>query len=100
MSLLTNREWLIKGNWYAPQEYLQGFKSVKAVELTQTSSSAGDWDGIIFQVVKNKCFVIPFSQENNYPREGFKVYTGDVICKTKADYNKEQIIEQYYQMFY
>lgn len=98
--LLIKRSWDIPGNWYAPKDFLQQFKSVKYVELLNTSSSAGDWDGLVFQVLNKRCYVIPFSQNNNYPSDGFELLTGDVICKTTDDFDKDLIISQYAEMYY
>jgi len=102
--LLTNREWNIKGNWYQPEAHLSSFKSVLHVELVQTSNSSGDWDGIIFQKIGNKVYTIPFNQCNNYPYEGFTLYTGEV--KTSFSYNEptfneaiKQQIEFIYAMY-
>lgn len=75
--LLLNRDYNVGGNWYAPKEYLLGFPSVIDVELINTSSSAGDWDGVLFQKINEKVYAIPFSQENNYPSSGFTIYTGE-----------------------
>ena len=44
----------------------------------ETSSSAGDWTGVIFQRIGGTTYVIPFEQVINFPRSGgFTVYTDD-----------------------
>jgi hypothetical protein len=44
----------------------------------ETSSSAGDWTGVIFQKIGEKTYAIPFEQVTNFPRSGgFTVYTDD-----------------------
>ena len=75
--ILTNREYQVNGTWYAPQKKLESFKSVVKVELTDTTSSAGDWDGYFVQKVGRKWYLIFFTQENNYPNEGFTLRTND-----------------------
>ena len=84
-NLLINREWDIQGNWYAPRNFLNDFKSVQYVDLINTCSSAGDWDGLMFQKIGNTIYLIPFSQSNNYPYSGFTLYTdnvwGELHCK-------------------
>ena len=74
-ALLVNREWNIDGHWYAPSEHLESYKSVKRVELVDTTSSAGDWNGFFIQELNGRCYCIPFWQENNYPSSGFTLYT-------------------------
>ena len=64
-------------SWYAPCEYLQRFASVKECELTNTCSSAGNWEGYIVQKLGGLSYVIPFSQDNNYPSAGFTLYTAE-----------------------
>jgi len=74
-NLLTNKELKVKDNWYGAEKLLKGYKSVVKVELTNTSSSAGDWDGYFIQKLNNRFYFIPFSQENNFPKMGFTLYT-------------------------
>jgi hypothetical protein len=64
-------------SWYAPREYFQRFASVKDVEIFNTTSSAGDWEGYIVQKIGKRSYVIMFSQENNYPYAGFTARTDD-----------------------
>lgn len=53
-NILSNREYLIEGNCFAPSRYLlKNFMSVIDVYLIDTTSSAGDWSGLIFQKLKN-----------------------------------------------
>lgn len=74
-ALLCSREWNVPGNWYEPQKKLESFKSVCRVEYENQSSSAGDWDGYFVQKLGRKWYLILFSQENNYPNEGFTLRT-------------------------
>jgi hypothetical protein len=104
-SMLISRQWLISGNWNAPSAFLQTFKSVYAVDLVDQSSSAGDWSGLIFQRRGGNIWVIPFSQENNFPKGSFILTTNDkpwaVISLDKYDaHAKNQIIESYCNSFY
>lgn len=55
------------------------FKSVVNVEYLDTTSSAGDWSGMIVQQLKGKCYGIPFSIENRYPYDGFMVHTHNLV---------------------
>ena len=102
--ILTNREHNIEGNWYAPEQFLEQYKSVLRVKLLNIGSSAGDWDGIFFQLINGIVYGIPFSQENNYPNSGFTLYTGEVYfsCEYSIwnDTIENKIIEDYCEMTY
>jgi hypothetical protein len=76
MRHLINREWKIEGSWYSPLEKLRQYKAVQAVEYFDTSSSAGDWNGLVIMKQGKKYAIVPFSQENDYPNEGFILRTG------------------------
>jgi hypothetical protein len=80
--LLTNRKWHTDGGWFSPKRFIkENFKSVVFCDHIETTSSAGDWTGLIIQKVNNKLHVILFSQENTFPcREGFDIYTGGVTA--------------------
>lgn len=103
-SILVNRVYDLDGNWYAPKEHLESYQSVLHVELIDTSSSAEDWDGLLFQLVNGIVYAIPFSQENDYPCRGFTLYTGDVCAKFKhSEFNEEVkrvFIEEYCSVNY
>lgn len=79
MKLLVSKEYVTKtNNWYAPlSEFWEKYKSIYAAKHMDTSSSAGDWSGYIVQRIGNKAYAIAFSQENNYPGDGFTFYTMD-----------------------
>ena len=83
-NLLTNREWKIEGTWYAPEEHLKRYKSVIKTGYITMSSSAGDWSGMFVQKLNGWYYFIPFSQENNYPRSGFTLYTDEVFARTSV----------------
>jgi hypothetical protein len=85
MNLLTNKQVDIQGNWYAPKKFLEQHKSVLQVELVDTTSSAGDWNGVFAQRELNRCYLIPFSQTNNFPKEGFHLSTGEVVVSWTYD---------------
>jgi hypothetical protein len=93
-NLITNRTFEIDGGWYAPERYLNSYKSVIKVILINTTSSAGDWDGLVFQKIGKYVYVIPFSQENRYPYSGFNLYTGDVFTKVFIDNIKKDFTEK------
>ena len=71
----TAEEPVARDNWYGCRDIFDKFKSIVECELTITSSSAGDWEGYITQKIGKRSYVIPFSQENNYPRRGFTIRT-------------------------
>lgn len=82
---LTNREWYVDGTWYDPINFIKDkFQSVVYCKYYNTSSSAGDWSGLIIQKLNGKLLIINFSQENNYPSSGFDVITGDVLIECNA----------------
>lgn len=98
--LLINKQWDIEGNWYSPVNYLRESPEVVRAELINTMSSAGDWEGYILQSHGGKFYLIPFSQENNWPRSyGFSVYTGESLAefdhKPSAD-ECDEVIAFYY----
>jgi len=104
-NLLINREFEVAGNWYAPQEKINEFKSVKVSELLNTSSSAGDWNGLFAQVLNGKTYIIPFSQQNNWPRSnGYTLFTGELYCKINGVITEltewEDILVDYCEMIY
>lgn len=106
-ALLCNRKWdtrdfpKVSQSWYGGREILQSFPSVKKVDFTVTCSSAGDWEGYFIQKLGNKCYVIVFSQENNWPNGGFTVYTNpSPIIEFDGDANEiseEAIISCMYE---
>ena len=74
--ILTNRHWHVEGKWFSPREFLkERFPSVVYCNYIDTTSSAGDWTGLIVQRLGQKLYVILFSQENSYPRSGFDITT-------------------------
>lgn len=80
MKLLTNKTYVTKtNNWYAPTcEYHEAHKSILRFVLMDMTSSAGDWSGFFIQVTgKHTAHCIGFNQENNYPNDGFTLYTAE-----------------------
>lgn len=83
--LLTNREIIVDfKDRVRTSDVLtflkDNYKSVEYVTFVDTTSSAGDWGGVIIQrTSKNKCVAIIFSMENMYPNNGFRVLTDDVV---------------------
>lgn len=78
MKLLTNLTFVTTtNNWFAPtKELKEKYKSVIDTEIMDMTSSAGDWSGFILQKTgKNTVHAIGFSQENNYPHDGFTLMT-------------------------
>lgn len=74
-NLLTRRTYRVSGHWYEPSRFLERYKSVRKVFLYDKTSSAGDWNGYFIQQLGKRYYLIPFSQKNNYPGEGFTLRT-------------------------
>lgn len=65
--------------WYTLQKQLpRMYSSILLVEFLETTSSAGDWSGLLYQSVGKSVHVIPFSQTNTH--YGFSLETGDTIA--------------------
>jgi hypothetical protein len=80
MKLLTDKTYVTRPNtWYAAiKEFKNQYPSGIYYEFMNTTSSAGDWDGFLVQKLgKNKAVAIRFSQQNNYPDDGFTLYTAE-----------------------
>jgi len=78
MKLLTKKTYVTAtNNWYAPTcEFHEKYPSILQVVLVDQTSSAGDWNGFIIQRTgKNRAQCIGFEQVNNWPRDGFTLYT-------------------------
>lgn len=102
-NLLSNKQFTINGNWYAPKnELYANFKSVSRVELMNTMSSAGNWDGLLVQTLtfkgKTYSYIIPFWQTNNWPSDGYTYGTGDVFARTE-NHVTDQLLYDVYQIF-
>lgn len=77
MKHLFNRTWdKAYFNWYGADNFFSKYKSARQVEYFDTMSSAGDWSGIVVFESKKKWAIVPFWQENRYPRVGYRVNTG------------------------
>lgn len=102
-NLLTNRKYLIDQgspehkyiNWYSALHFLENYKSVIKTEWTNTCSSAGDWDGYLVQHIGNCNFLIAIFQENNYPRFGYTLYTGDLLASWKGEFKDDDAFSIY-----
>lgn len=80
MKLLTKRTYATStNNWYAPTcEFHEKHPSVKRFEFIDQTSSAGDWTGFFIQKTgKYSARAIGFEQVNNYPKDGFTLYTAE-----------------------
>lgn len=97
--ILTNRSLVLNGRIRTsnvPRMIQEMFMSVLRVEFMDTTSSAGDWSGIIVQKIgKEKCIAIIFSMENRYPSDGFNVYTDKVYFELPNNYTLENLQEIY-----
>ena len=80
MKLLTNKIYrTTTNNWYAPTcEFHENHKSILRFVPMDTTSSSGDWSGFFIQKTgKHSAKCIGFNQENNYPHDGFTLYTAE-----------------------
>lgn len=80
MRLLTNKTYVTAtNNWYAPTcEFHEKHPSILRMVVVDKTSSAGDWNGFLIQKTGSKrAQCIGFEQVNNYPREGFTLYTAE-----------------------
>jgi len=75
--LLLGIEEEVKGSWYAPERYLREQRDVMRVELWNTTSSAGDWDGFFVQKYKGRYWMIIFWQECVAWTPYYNLYTSD-----------------------
>lgn len=96
-ALLTERTYNLNQedgiNWYSALDKLREFPSVVKADFYDLCSSAGDWNGYIVQKIKDTFYLILFSQENNYPRYGFTVYTDKVNASWKDDFTNDEILK-------
>lgn len=78
------------------------FKSVVNVEYLDTTSSAGDWSGVIVQQLRGNCYVIPFSIENRYPDSGFDVHTHNLVWKIDSakKFNADYLAQEFNTYFW
>jgi hypothetical protein len=88
--LLTNRTWHTDGTLFAPKRFIkENFASVVYCDYMDTSSSAGDWTGLIIQKLNNKLYATVFSQENTFPcREGFDFFSDERVKAIVKDSSK------------
>lgn len=95
--ILTNRSLVLNERIRTsdvPRIIKERFSSVVAVEFMDTTSSAGDWSGLIVQKIgKKKCVAIIFSMENKYPYDGFNVSTDDVYFDLPLNYTLDDLNE-------
>ena len=97
--ILTNRSLVLNERIRTsgvPRIIKERFSSVLSVEFMDTTSSAGDWSGIIVRKIgKEKCVAIIFSMENKYPYDGFDVYTDSVYYELPLNYTLEDLQKIY-----
>lgn len=96
MKLLTKKTFVTAtNNWYAPTcEFHEKYPSVMRMVLMDQTSSSGDWTGFLIQRTgRKRAQCIAFQQENNYPRDGFTLYTSD-FAFFAGDPNKPGFVER------
>jgi hypothetical protein len=92
MRSLADKEFHVEGNWYAPKKEIEQYSSVVKVLMYNTTSSAGDWQGIFIQKMGKKRYdVLLFSQENCFPNgSGFNVHTS-LFCQCQSILSDDEI---------
>lgn len=83
----------IEDNWYAPVKHLKELDGVVVAELWDTTSSAGDWSGYFIVKQGSRYELHTFSQENNWPRTGFTLYTSNTIASSSQKLTDDEISE-------
>ena len=83
-------------------KFMTKFKSVINVEYIETTSSAGDWSGVIVQQLRGKHYAVPFSIENRYPDDGFDVHTHDLVWEIDSakKFNAEYLAQEFNTYFW
>ena len=105
-NILINRKYNInqgKVGWYSPRDFINDFASVQKVDFWDTMSSAGDWGGYFIQKIKNTSYLIPFSQLNNYPKNGYTLFTGEIIASWQGEIIPDDIdnmVQYFYEFGY
>lgn len=96
-NLLLNREYNVQGTWYKPSDFLyENFKSVVRVELIDTTSSAGDWSGMIVQKINKTYYLIIFTQEVvDIFSDEYIIRTSDFAIKCNNAPSLDEIREKY-----
>ena len=100
--MYTNKTKHIEGHWYKPLEYLKSLKNTVMGDYWTTSSSAGNWEGYFVQKIKNKYYLIFFTQENNWPRSGYTLNTGNYSARfdtLPTQEELESIVADIYNVF-
>lgn len=96
--LVERNYYIVNDNGRTTPSYVETFlkekfSSVVRVSFVNTSSSAGDWTGLIYQRLNGRLFVIPFYIENAYPYSGFDCYTSDKVAVFNTTNHSE--VEKY-----
>ena len=91
-AILINRQYNLSKakTWYGPKHFLEGKKSVEAIYLIDTTSSAGDWGGIIVQVLNGYVYFIRFYQVNEW--FGFSVTTEEKVALKLSYYEWRKMV--------
>jgi hypothetical protein len=94
MCLIKNKTYKINGNCSEPVKFLKSLPGVINAELLDQMSSAGDWSGYAVQELNGFSYLFTFSQENNWPKEGFTLCTSEFpIVKVKGTLSKSEIYQ-------
>lgn len=98
--ILTNREILVAIGRTRTSDVIpflkDKFSSIVRIDFFDTTSSAGDWSGLIVQKIgKNKHVGIIFSMENMWCGDGFRVNTDDVYYDLPKNYTLNDLYDTY-----
>ena len=97
--ILENRTWKVQNKngerttWYTPLKFMREFKSVTRAEHFNTTSSCGDWDGLLVQNINKRWYVIPFYQKNMFGY--FLLTTSQTFVKFHTCPSSEELCEVY-----
>jgi hypothetical protein len=91
---------IIEGDWYDPKRYLESLPSVIVAELMDTTSSAGDWSGMLVRKSGKKYQVYLFSQENRWPNGGFNLSISRMIYSQDTMPSDEVLADDYQSLCY
>lgn len=94
----TNKSFAVQGTWYEPLNVMRNsYKSIVYGEYTDTTSSAGDWQGFIVQKLGKSYYGIPFWQNNLHHTIGFfGVDTGDIVFKASTEIECRRFMETWF----
>ena len=79
IGLLKDKHITNNGTWYDCLNEIEQKPSVVFADFFDTTSSSGDWGGVIIQRLGKTLYCHAFEQTNNYPNGGFTIYIIDTF---------------------